>query len=199
MEVKEYVTKYNNIINDCEFCNYSELIRGGVYLNNKDAKYLDVIFIGQNPGKSNFKENIKHASDIIPFGVNKESNYNKFFFYLKDMFEKKFDTWINYYITNIVKCATEDNKVDANLIERCTKHFLLDELISLDSALNRNYVLVALGKIAKETTEANKSIPLKHCFYNLDLPHLTVMGYNNTHRKCAERLMAVIGRMYEAL
>jgi hypothetical protein len=25
------------------------------------------------------------------------------------------------------------------------------------------------------------------------------MGYNNTHRKCAERLMAVIGRMYEAL
>ena len=154
-----FMSKINENLSSCKICkNFGE--RGGNFLSNNTYN-IDVIFVAQNPGAGNFGSNAK-PEDIVPFGLhNGFSGYNQFFKFFIESYKKNFNKEPIFYITNVVKCVTENNTIDdINMIDSCVNKFLILELTFLKKR-NSNVKIVTLGKIARETFE-RKSDLLKY-------------------------------------
>ena len=145
----------------CFLCSNANT-KGGMYFSSSFVD-LDFIFIAQNPGKSWYSKPVV-PEDIIPFGLDKPSSYNRFFTLLSNKFFEKHARKINFYITNVAKCSTIDNSLLPENIETCPKEFLYRE-ISVLKKYSPNVRVVTLGKSAFELNFDFNTIALHHPGY----------------------------------
>lgn len=141
------ISSINDMLIKCKGCkNYNT--RGGNFLS-KNTYNIDVIFVAQNPGGSNYGQDV-HPSVIVPFGLHTGFNgYNKFFKLFFEKFEEKYKREPVVYITNISKCVTKDNKLeDEEMINNCVSKYLLSELNFIQK-INSKVKIVTLGSVAR--------------------------------------------------
>jgi uracil-DNA glycosylase len=152
----ELVNKIDKSLFDCEICFKKNLgvfnKRGGTFIS-ENSNNIDVMFIAQNPGSSNIKDSV--PSDIVPFGLNRDSHYHYFF----DLFAHKFKLVYNrlpvIYITNIIKCVTYNNEYPTDeAIQICTKKYLYKEIVFFNQ-IYKDYLIVLLGATAKKIATTN--------------------------------------------
>jgi|WetSurMetagenome_2_1015567.scaffolds.fasta_scaffold01141_9 uracil-DNA glycosylase family 4 len=159
MNLKKIVNKINERLVNCNKCKNCET-KGGSWTSCSEDS-LDIIFVAQNPGKSNYNKGFK-PDQIIPFGIDKNGNYSKFFTILKEKFKEKYNRELKFYITNIFKCVTKDNSAPEEMIKKCLP-LLESELKYIHAKL-----IIALGKTARD------NIPKDIQFVNVPHP-----GYLN--------------------
>ncbi len=116
----EVLSNINLQIMSCKEC--GDDIKGGGYIHVLTDKIEEstprLMIVAQNPGSSNTEQ----KDTIIPFQINKKTNYNRFFY---DLFEG-FNGLV--YFTNIVKCVTKNNALPSeDQINKCFEKFLIVE------------------------------------------------------------------------
>ena len=142
-----FTNKINDKINECESCGNGKM-KGGVASNVLKRKDLDVVFIAQNPGASNYGKAIE-VYDIIPFGIENENRYNYFFYILFRLFKRKFKRKLCFLMTNVFKCVTEDNSIDESVVDECSKRFLEKEIRYIMKK-NDKIKILTIGSLAKK-------------------------------------------------
>lgn len=138
----------------CTLCE-NKNTKGGVYYNNPEK--IDILFIAQNPGASNYNRECL-PEDIIPFGIDKINPYNYYFQYLFQKYKENFGNVPGFCITNVVKCVTEDNLLsDEKMISTCVERFLT---IEVEYLLHKNpkLMIISLGKYANSVLLTMKNI-----------------------------------------
>jgi len=159
----ELVRILNQKLEECEECK-NRNTKGGPLLT-ENSNYIDLMFIAQNPGKSWYDANVS-PSDIVPFGLQKKNPYNSFFFQFIDEFKRIYNREPIFYITNIIKCATKDNKVeDQDQIDTCVNRFLLKEIQFFQNH-NSNLLIVSLGKPSREVLRNRTDITSRVTYFH---------------------------------
>ena len=113
-------------IQSCKFCalhklscNIYEQYTGNGKLIPEVKSEVEFMFVGMNPSQKRIQNNI-YPFEVL---VDKESQKNKVF---KDALNE-LDITQKSYITNAVKCSTENNKIDDNDLKACL-HILKSEI-----------------------------------------------------------------------
>lgn len=141
------VKRLNDGLDGCQKCKEHNTTGGAFISANQDV--IDVMFIAQNPGASWFGKKVK-PYHIIPFGLDEVTNYNLFFDCFKKDFMKRFQREPVFYITNVVKCSTEDNSLKSEAqIKACIVNYLWTELRYFKE-FNENLNIITLGKEAQK-------------------------------------------------
>lgn len=144
--MKKLVNIINEKLKNCTICeNYNT--RGGVY-SNSDRKDIDYFFVAQNPGASHYNKNLD-PTQIIPFDLSSWTSYNRFFKFLFEDFNLIKGRDPLFYITNIVKCCTKNNRInDTEMISNCVLKFLKREIEYISET---NTPIIAMGIPAIKT------------------------------------------------
>lgn len=165
------IKKINAQLEQCTICEGYNT-RGGNFISH-NQKEVDVIFIAQNPGQSWWDKEVK-PEEIIPFALDNDKNrYHLFFDLFRKAFEEEYKREPVFYLTNIVKCVTENNTLeDTKMISTCIKKYLLKEIFYFRH-YNPNIKIVTLGK------PAEKALSRFEEFDNIQIYNLYHPGWMN--------------------
>jgi len=155
-KINDFTELINNNLLNCVQCK-NHNTKGGVFSSTLNLN-IDVLFIAQNPGKTNYNKTV-HPSSIVPFGLDNDNAYHIYFDKVYDLYKKRTNNTLKFIVTNLVKCVTKDNSLDDEMITNCYKKYL-----SLEMAYMKNTPIIGLGNyvmdflISKKINKC-KSIP----------------------------------------